>query len=117
MAKKIHAGIDKLDDYDRFLLETLIQQAEKTAGKTLSLKEKQKMADDFFAERPRAGKGHLGRGRKGRPPRNLSADGAQESADFHWTPGVPLRKVQEAQRRNRNMQTGQTPSEPHTAKK
>lgn len=117
MAKKIHAGIDKLDDYDRFLLETLIQQAEKTAGKTLSLKEKQKMADDFFAERPRAGKGHLAKGRKGRPPRNLSADGAQESADFHWTPGVSLRKVQEAQRRNRNMQTGQTPSESHTAKK
>lgn len=103
MSGKIHEQIDELDEYNRFLLQALILQAEEDAGKPLTLIAKQKIADDFFKERQLKRKNRVEAGRKPKISRKVSEYWAQsqEKKDFQWKQPVSLRREQEQQKRKK----------------
>ena len=96
MAEKRPAVETKeLSEYDRFLLDALLQQAAKDAGKPLSIAAKSKLIQDFLDERQHAQRAQInakGQSTRSRRKRDLEA---REAPDFQWQPPA-------ARRTNRN---------------
>lgn len=96
MSSKIHERIDELDEYERFLLQALIQTAEDETGKRLSLSSMRKIADDFFEERKIKQKSKAEISRIAKKAYKMPVYVNQEDkTDFKWQRPIPLRKVQE----------------------
>ncbi|HFV9295548.1 TPA: DUF3811 domain-containing protein [Serratia fonticola] len=85
--------IDALDEYARYLLASLLQQAEREAGKPLSPAARRQLVADFIAERGVDRKAQAVAKRKVTMSRKMRTIQAQAKTDFQWTPPVPSRKL------------------------
>lgn len=85
--------IDALDEYARYLLASLLQLAEREAGKPLTHNARRQLVADFIAERGVDRKAEATAKRKISMSRKMRDIQAQAKTDFQWTPPVPSRKL------------------------
>lgn len=89
--RPVSADTEKLNEYDRFLLDALLQQAAKDAGRPLSVAARRELTRSFLEERQQAqraqinAKGQSTRSRRKRDPE------AHEAPDFQWRPPAARR--------------------------
>lgn len=89
--RPVSADTEKLDEYDRFLLDALLQQAEKDAGRPLSVAARRELTRSFFEERQQAQRAQInakGQSTRSRRKRDLEA---REAPDFQWQPPAARR--------------------------
>jgi len=93
--RPVAVDTEKLNEYDRFLLDALLQQAAKEAGRPLSVAARRELTMTFFEERQQAQRAQInakGQSTRSRRKRDLEA---REAPDFQWQPPA-------ARRTNRN---------------
>lgn len=93
MTKSLHGIIntDALSEYDRFLLDALLQQAAKDAGRPLSVAARRELTRSFLEERQQAQRTQInakGQSTRSRRKRDLEA---REAPDFQWQPPAARR--------------------------
>lgn len=83
--------MDELDEYDRFLLNALLQQATREAGKPLNQAERQQLTEEFVKEHTQVKSVMKASRRKAARSRKARVLEAQTNTDFQWKPPVPKR--------------------------
>ncbi|MGL5385937.1 MAG: hypothetical protein ACRDCA_08770 [Serratia sp. (in: enterobacteria)] len=86
------ADIEQLSEYDRFLLDALLQQAAKEAGKPLSLASRRELTERFVEEHPQVKKTQSTARRKATMSRKMRDIQAQAKTDFQWQPPATTRR-------------------------
>jgi len=109
VTNELHDRLHELSDYDRFVLDALLQQAAEEAGRPLSLIARQKIADDFFEERSQGKKAQMVARRKA-TMRKMKVVQAQAKTDFQWQP-------QRCDVGRRNVEDGYTPDKTAVTKR
>ncbi|TNL00700.1 hypothetical protein CYD30_28680 [Kosakonia cowanii] len=84
-------NIDELSEYDRFLLDALLQQAAKDAGKPLSVNARRELTLSFLEEHHQAKSAQRATRRKAVMSRKMQIIQAQAKSDFQWQPPAARR--------------------------
>lgn len=90
--RPIVVNMNELSDYDRFLLDALLQQAAKEAGKPLSVTARRELTLSFFEERHQAKIAQSATRRKAVMSRKMQIIQAQAKTDFQWQPPAAKRR-------------------------
>lgn len=93
MTEKRPVAVDteKLSEYDRFLLDALLQQAARDAGRPLSIAVRRALTLSFFEEHQQTQRAQIsakGQSTRSRRKRDLEA---REAPDFQWQPPAARR--------------------------
>lgn len=90
--RPITVDIEQLSEYDRFLLDALLQQGAQEAGKPLTLTARRELTARFFEEHQQAKNAQSNTRRKATMSRKMRDIQAQAKTDFQWQPPVAKRR-------------------------
>lgn len=90
--KQVSVDIKELSEYDRFLLEALLQQATREARKPLSADARHQLILTFFEERHQAKRGQMNAKGLATKSRKQRKTREQATPDFQWRPPEKKRR-------------------------
>lgn len=86
--------LDRLGEYERFLLNALLEQATREAGRPLTSAVRRRITADFIEEHEQGRKTQAEARRKAVASRKVQRTLAQKKTDFQWQPSAPRRRTE-----------------------